>query len=63
MLLFCEVITVGQAHENTLKMYQSILMGTAIFLNQKRANICEHTTKMASLEFEKCHLGIARGIY
>ena len=25
-------------------------MGTAVFLNQKRANVCECTTKMASLE-------------
>ena len=23
-------------------------MNTAVFLNQKRANVCEHTTKMAS---------------
>ena len=41
-----EVITVGQAHENTLKLYRNILMGTAIFLNQKRANVCENMTKI-----------------
>ena len=34
-----EVITVGQAHENTLKLYRNILMGTAIFLNQERVNV------------------------
>jgi hypothetical protein len=28
-------------------------MVTAVFLNQKRVNVCEHTTKMASLEFLK----------
>jgi hypothetical protein len=34
-------------------------MDTAVFLNQKRANVCEHTTKMASLEFLK---GATRGL-
>ena len=38
-----EEITVGQAHVNT----QNILMDAVVFLNQKRANVCEHITKMA----------------
>ena len=33
-------------------------MDMAIFLNHKRANVCEHMTKMASKE---CHQGVARG--
>ena len=34
-------------------------MVTDIFLNQKRVNVCEHTTKMASLEsFGKVHQGL-----
>ena len=45
-----EEITLGQAHINTRKLNRNILTGTAIFLNQKRANVCEHTTKVASLE-------------
>ena len=40
----------GQAHTNTRKLYQDISTGTAVFLNQKRVNVCEHTTKTASLE-------------
>ena len=28
-------------------------MDMGVFLNQKRASVCEHTTKMASLEFLK----------
>ena len=37
-------------------------MDTAVFLNQ-RANVCEHTTKMASLEFLKgATRGVARGM-
>ena len=36
---------------------------TAVFLNQKRAIVCEHTTKMASLEFLKgATRGVARGM-
>jgi hypothetical protein len=37
---------------------------TAIFLNQKRVNVCEHMTKMESLEsfFERCHQEVARGM-
>ena len=45
-----EEVTVGQAHINTWKLNRNILTGTAVFLNQKRANVCEHTTKMAPLE-------------
>ena len=37
----------------TRKQNRDILMDMAIFLNQKRANVCEHTTKMAPLEFFK----------
>ena len=45
-----EDITVGKAHTNTGELNQNILTVTAIFLNQKRMNVCEHTTMMASLE-------------
>ena len=45
-----EEITEGQAHANTQKLYQDISTGTAVFINRKRVNVCEHTTKMASLE-------------
>ena len=45
-----EKITVGKAHANTQKLNRNILTVTAVFLNQKRMNLCEHTTKMASLE-------------
>ena len=41
-----EEITVGQSHENTWKLNRNILMEMAVFLNQKRANVCEHTTKV-----------------
>ena len=34
-------------------------MDTAVFHNQKRANVCEHTTKMESVEFLK---GAIRGL-
>ena len=38
-------------------------MDTAVFLNQRRANVCGHTTKMASLEFFKgATRGVARGM-
>ena len=40
----------GQAHTNTRKLYRDFLTGTAVFLNRKRVNVCEHTTKTASLE-------------
>ena len=40
-----EEITVGSR-----KLYWDISTGTAVFINQKRVNVCEHTTKMASLE-------------
>ena len=29
---------------DTRKLYRDILTGTAVFLNQKRVNVCEHTT-------------------
>ena len=45
-----EEITEGQAHENTWKLYRDISTGTAVFINRKRVNVCEHTTKMASPE-------------
>ena len=45
-----EEISKGKAHANTWKPNQNILTVTADFLNQKRVNLCEHTTKMASLE-------------
>ena len=38
-----EEITVGQAHENTWKLYRNISTGTAVFINQKRSNVCEYT--------------------
>ena len=40
----------GQAHTNTRKLNRDISTGPAVFLNRKRVNVCEHTTKMASLE-------------
>ena len=40
----------GQAHTNTRKLNRDILTGMAVFLNQKRVNVCEHTTKTASLD-------------
>ena len=39
-------ITVGQPQKSTLKLNWNILMDTAVFLNQKRANVCEHMAKM-----------------
>ena len=45
-----EEITEGQAHTNTRKLYRDISTGTAVFFNRKRVNVCEHTTKTASLE-------------
>ena len=45
-----EEITKGQAHESTRKLYRDISTTTAVFINWKRVNVCEHTTKMASLE-------------
>ena len=38
-----EEITEGQAHINTRKLYRDISTGTAVFINHKRANVCEHT--------------------
>ena len=34
----------GHAHVNTRKLNQNISTGTAVFLNQKRANVCEPLT-------------------
>jgi hypothetical protein len=45
-----EEITIDKAHANTRKHNRSISTVTAVFLNQKRTNVCEHTTKMTSLE-------------
>ena len=45
-----EEVTVGQAHAHTQKLNQNISTRTAVFLNQKKANVCEHMTKMALLE-------------
>ena len=45
-----EDITGGKAHVNTRKLNLNILTITEVFLNQNRVNVCEHTTKMASLE-------------
>ena len=42
--------SLGQAHENTWKLYRNISTGMAVFINQKRVNVCEHMTQMASLE-------------
>jgi len=39
----------GKAHANARKLNRNILTVTDVFLNQKRVNVCEHTTKMASL--------------
>jgi hypothetical protein len=39
---------------HTRKQNLNISTDTAIFLNQKRANVCEHMTKMASLHL--CHV-------
>ena len=44
---------------HTLKQNQNISTDAAILLNQKRANVCEHMTRMASLEFLK---GATRGL-
>ena len=48
-----------RAHTNTWKLNRNILMDKAVFLNQKRANVCEHMTKMASLQLLK---GATRGL-
>ena len=41
-------LSVGQAHVNTWKLNQNILTDTAVFLNQKRANVCEHVHTLFS---------------
>ena len=38
----------GQAHTNTRKLNRDISTGTAVYLNRKRVNVCEHTTKMVA---------------
>ena len=50
LLLKNEEISKGKAHTNTRKLNQNISTDTAIFLNQKRVNVCEHMTRMASQE-------------
>ena len=45
-----EEISKGKAHANTRKLNLNILTVTDVFLIQKRMNVCEHTTKMESLE-------------
>ena len=40
-------ITVGQAHGNCIEIFRQAWLS---FINRKRVNVCEHTTKMASLE-------------
>ena len=58
-----EEITEEQAHTNTRKLYRDISTGTAVFLNQKRVNVCEHTTMKASLVcLRKVPPGVARGM-
>ena len=52
-----------------METIRNISMVTDVILNQKRVNVCEHTTKMASLEsFSKvppggCERGIDGGIF
>ena len=47
----------GQAHQHTRKQNRNITTDTAVLLNQKRENVCEHTRV-----FERCHQGVARGM-
>ena len=51
-----EEITEGQERTNTRKLYRDISTGTAVFFNRKRVNVCEHTTRTASLESLRCRL-------
>ena len=37
-------------HTQTHGNCRYILTGTAVFFNRKRVNVCEHMTKMVSLE-------------
>ena len=53
-----EEITGGKAHVNAWKLNQNISTGTAVFINQKRANFCEDMTKIIR-EFMK---GATRGL-
>ena len=47
----------------TRKLYRDISTGTAVFINQKIVNVCEHMTKMASLDsLWKVPPGVARGM-
>ena len=51
-----------ERHMQTHGNNQNILTVTDVFLNQKRVNVCEHTTKMASLEsFRKVSPGGCEG--
>ena len=42
-------VRISQNKGKKSEKYENISTGTAVFLNQKRANVCEHTTKMALL--------------
>ena len=47
--------------KNSLKLYRDISTGTAVFIKQRRVSVCEHVTKMASLEsFWMCHQRVVR---
>ena len=39
----------------TWKLNQNILTDTAVFLNQKRVNVCEHMTKISSIFGKSFH--------
>ena len=59
LLPIIEEISGGKAHTNSWKLIRNILTVTDVFLNQNIVNVCEHTIKMASLEFLK---GDTRGL-
>ena len=40
----------SQTNRHTQTLYRDISTGMAVFLNRKRVNVCEHTTKTVSLE-------------
>ena len=47
---------------NTRKQNRNISTDTAVLLNQKRANVCEHDKDDVTRVFERCHQGVARGM-
>ena len=55
-------ITIGQAHVNTRKIKRNISTGAAVFLNRKRVNVSEHTTKMMSEFMDGATRGVSRGM-